>query len=235
MHPSQYEKLSINEAIAYQNKLRERLQIVPLKKPIKTIGGADISFNKYSEIVYAGIVVLSYPELKEIERVTVISKTSFPYVSGLLAFREVPALLEVWEKIQLKPDLLVLDGQGIAHRRRMGIATHFGLIADIPTIGCAKSKLYGQVIEPLNIPLAQTEMFDKNEVIGIALRTKKNCKPILISPGNRINIEQSVEIIKQCIGKYRIPEPTRRAHILVNEARIKDSQPAANSQTNLFD
>ncbi|MGB4776694.1 MAG: deoxyribonuclease V [Daejeonella sp.] len=232
MNPADYEKLSVAEAITYQHELRKRIQIVPLAKPIKIIGGADISFNKYSEIVYAGIIVLSYPDLKELERVTVISKTTFPYISGLLAFREVPALMEVWNKLKTKPDLLVLDGQGIAHRRRTGIATHFGLLADVPTIGCAKSRLFGDVTEPGNLPFAQTEILDKDEIIGIALRTKKNCKPILISPGHHVSIAQSVDIIKQCVGKYRIPEPTRRAHLLVNEARVKEG--GGNLQQSLF-
>lgn len=230
MHPSEYEKLSPSEAIAYQNELRKRLQIVTLEKPVKTVGGADISFNKYSETVYAGIIVLSYPELKKIDEVTVISKTSFPYISGLMAFREIPALLEALVKLIVIPDVMILDGQGIAHRRRTGIATHFGLITGIPSIGCAKSRLYGDMQEPENIPFAQTEILDKGEVIGIALRTKKNCKPVLISPGHRVSMEQSTEIIKQCTGSHRIPQPTRLAHILVNEARIKHGEPVSGQQ-----
>lgn len=230
MHPSEYEKLSPSQAIAYQNELRKRLQVTPLEKPVKTIGGADISFNKYSETVYAGIIVLSYPELKKIEEVTVISKTSFPYISGLLAFREVPALLEALAKLVVVPDVMILDGQGIAHRRRTGIATHFGLITDIPSIGCAKSRLYGDMQEPANIAFAQTEILDKGEVIGIALRTKKNCNAVLISPGHRVSMEQSVEIIKQCTGSYRVPQPTRLAHILVNEARVKHGELVSGQQ-----
>jgi deoxyribonuclease V len=117
MHPSDYIKLTPDQAIAYQQELRKQIQIKPLNKEIRIIGGADISFNKYSETVYAGIVLFSYPELKIIGNATAICTTTFPYISGLLAFREVPALLQAWDKLTVKPDLMVLDGQGIAHER----------------------------------------------------------------------------------------------------------------------
>lgn len=233
MQPSDYEHLTPAQAIAYQHELKTQIDIKPLSKPINTIAGADISFNKNSDVVYAGIVVFSFPELKVIGTSTAICKTTFPYISGLLAFREVPALLEAWNKLEVKPDLLVLDGQGIAHERRTGIATHFGLIADVPTIGSAKSRLYGQYQEPLNQPFAQSPMYDKDELVGIALRSKRNCNPIYISPGNKISMDESVTIIKNCIRGYRIPEPTRQAHNLVNKIRIEAGD--NNSQGNLFD
>jgi deoxyribonuclease V len=230
--PSDYETLTPAEAIAYQNELREQIRIEHLDKPIHIIGGADISFNKYSEIVYAGITLLKYPEMTVIGHSSVISRTSFPYISGLLAFREVPALLEALNKLDVKPDLLVLDGQGIAHERRLGIATHFGLVTDVPTIGSAKSRLSGRYTEPDNNVFAQSPMYDRGEIIGIALRSKKNCNPIYISPGHRISMEQSVEVIKNCIKGYRIPEPTRQAHNLVNKVRIDDG--GNDTQFNLF-
>ena len=233
MIPADFEKLTAAQAIAYQNELRLQIRIEPLDKPIRIIGGADISFNKYSEVVYAGIVLFRYPELTVIGHASTISRTSFPYISGLLAFREIPALLDVWNKLDVKPDLLVLDGQGIAHERRLGIATHFGLITDVPTIGSAKSRLSGKYEEPANEPFAQSPMYDRDEVIGIAMRTKKNCNPIFISPGHRISMAESVEVIKNCIHGYRIPEPTRQAHILVNKVRMAD-KPDDNQQFDLF-
>ena len=233
MNPSGYEHLTPAQAIAYQHELRKLINIQPLDKPINTIAGADISFNKYSEVVYAGIVVFSYPDLRIIDQATAVSKTTFPYISGLLAFREVPALLTAWNNLPTKPDLLVLDGQGIAHERRTGIATHFGLVADIPTIGSAKSRLSGRYEEPANEPLAQSPMYDKGELIGIALRSKRNCKPIFISPGNKVSMDESVAIIKNCLRGYRIPELTRQAHNLVNKIRIEAGD--NNSQINLFD
>lgn len=221
MHPSDYEKLTPAEAIAYQHELRKRIDIRPLGQPIHTIGGADISFNKYEETVYAGIVILSYPDMKVIGRSTAVSRTSFPYISGLLAFREVPALLEAWDKLDIKPDVMVLDGQGIAHERRLGIATHFGLVTGAPTLGCAKSRLAGTYDEPANTPLAQSKMYHNGEHVGVALRSKINCNPVFISPGNLISMDQSVQITISCIGKHRIPEPTRQAHLLVNQIRVE--------------
>jgi deoxyribonuclease V len=232
--PANYETLTPAQAIIYQHELRKQIQIKTLDKPIHTIAGADISFNKYSEIVYAGIVVFKYPEMTIIGNATAISRTSFPYIPGLLAFREVPALLEAWNKLEQKPDVLVLDGQGIAHERRTGIATHFGLVANTPTIGSAKSRLYGKYEEPANEAFAQSPMYDKGELIGIAIRSKKNCNPIYVSPGNLISMEQSIEVIKNCIRGYRIPEPTRQAHLLVNKIRIEDGTDN-NPQFNLFD
>jgi deoxyribonuclease V len=229
---SDYENLSPAQAIAYQKELRQQIRIEPLDKPIRIIGGADISFNKYSEIVYAGIILLKYPEMIVISHASVISRTSFPYISGLLAFREVPALVEVWNRLEIKPDLLVLDGQGIAHERRLGIATHFGLVTDVPTIGSAKSRLKGRYEEPANEVFAQSPMYDGDEIIGTALRSKKNCNPIYISPGHRISMLQSVEVIKNCVRGYRIPEPTRQAHLLVNKVRIDDG--GKDTQCSLF-
>lgn len=233
MHPSNYQNLSPAEAIAYQHELKKLIRIEKLHTGIKTIAGADVSFNKNSEIVYAGIIVLSYPQLTEIDRSAVISKTKFPYISGLLAFREIPSLLEAWEKLNIKPDLVVLDGQGIAHERRTGIATHFGLLTDVPAIGCAKSRLTGSFEEPENVPFAESPIYSHGEVVGAALRTKRNCKPVYISPGHRVDLTQSIAIIKQCVGKHRIPEPTRKAHLLVNDVRIHDMESPA-AQQKLF-
>ena len=223
MNPSDYENLTPAQAIAYQHELRKQIQIKPFDVEIKIIAGSDISFNKYSEVVYAGIVLFSYPDLKIIGHSTAISRTSFPYISGLLAFREVPALLKAWDKLSIKPDVLILDGQGIAHEHRLGIATHFGLVTGAVTIGSAKSRLHGKYEEPANEIFAQSPMYDKGELIGIALKSKKNCNPIYISPGNNISMDQSIDVIKNCIRGYRIPEPTRQAHLLVNKIRIEDS------------
>ena len=233
MEPSGYENLTPAQAIAYQHELRKQIQIRPLDTPIKTIGGADISFNKYSEVVYAGIVLFKYPELTVIGQSTAISHTNFPYISGLLAFREVPALLEAWQKLEIKPDLMVLDGQGIAHERRLGIATHFGLITDVPSIGSAKSRLHGKYAEPGNKIFDESPMYDRGELIGIAMRSKRNCNQIYISPGHKISMQQSVEVIKNCIKGYRIPEPTRQAHLLVNKIRVDDGD-RSNQQFSLF-
>ena len=234
MDLSGYEHLTPAEAINYQRQLREKIQIRELQKQIRTIAGADISFNKNSELVYAGIVVFNYPAMQVINTASAISHTSFPYIPGLLAFREVPALFNAWNNLYTKPDVLVLDGQGIAHERRMGIATHFGLLANIPTIGSAKSRLHGNYVEPDNTIFAESPMYDKCELIGVALRSKVNCNPIYVSPGHNISIKQSVDVIKNCIKGYRIPEPTRQAHLLVNKIRVENVEDQ-NKQHNLFD
>ncbi len=216
-----YENITPEEAVALQKEMRHQLRLQPLQKEIKTIAGADISFNKYSTTVYAGIVVMQFPSLQVIETSGITDETTFPYIPGLLAFREVPALSKAWAGLKQKPDVLVLDGHGIAHPRRMGIAAHFGVAMQTPTMGCAKSLLTGKYIEPGMEAGSVTDLFQKNELIGKVLRTKKNVKPVFISPGNLITMDESLELIKQCVRKYRIPEPTRLAHLFVNELRVK--------------
>lgn len=224
MLPIDYNQLTPEQAIALQREMRERIKLQPLNKTVRTVGGTDISFNKYSDTVYAGIVLLSYPDMQVIHSATAIATVTFPYVPGLLAFREVPALLQVWNKLEIKPDVLVLDGHGIAHPRRMGIASHFGLIADVPTIGCGKTRLTGR-FGPLAEPKFSTsDLIDKGEVIGTVIRTKVKCNPVFVSPGHNITMSESVEIIKNCTGKYRIPEPTRLTHLLVNQVRIRENE-----------
>lgn len=225
-----YDQIKPAEAIALQQQMRELICLKPFDREIKTIGGADISFNKYSDVVYAGIVVLSYPQMTVMHHASVISKTTFPYIPGLLGFREVPALSEVWDKLEIKPDILALDGHGIAHPRRVGVAVHFGVAENIATIGCAKSLLVGNYEEPANTSLSTTDLTHKGELIAKVLRTKKNCKPVFVSPGNLVTMDQSVDIIKHCVGKYRIPEPTRMAHLLVNQVRVQNKDIPDNSE-----
>lgn len=232
MNVNQYDRLSPAAAIAYQQQLRHQINLSPFGDEIKTIAGADISFNKYATTVYAGIVIFSYPDLRIIEKAGAIGHAEFPYISGLLAFREIPTLLKVWNSLAAKPDILLLDGQGIAHPRRMGIATHFGIVANASTIGVAKSRLYGRFNEADLAMKTFTPLFDKNEQIGVVYHSKKNCKPLFISPGNKIDLKQSIEIVKNCVTKYRIPEPTRQAHNWVNELRRKHS--GSEAQISLF-
>lgn len=218
MNALNYNLLTIPEATKIQLELKEKIRLVPLNKEIKTIAGADISFNKYSPDVYAGIVVLSYPELIPLSRALVKVPIKFPYVPGYLAFREVPALLEAWKLLLYKPDVLMIDGHGIAHPRGMGIAAHFGALTDQVTMGCAKKILYGNTTEPLEEAGAFTPIYDKKkeELIGWTFRSKSKVKPLYISPGNKMSMEDSLAIIRSCMGRYRMPEPTRWAHHIVN-------------------
>ncbi|MCC2630622.1 MAG: deoxyribonuclease [Candidatus Paceibacter sp.] len=210
------------EAIEIQKKMRALVNTEFLQKEIKYIGGADISLNRFAKEIFAGIIVLKYPTLEVVEYATLQSETNFPYIPGLLSFREAPALVEVWQKLKRKPDMLVVDGQGIAHPRRLGIATHIGITLDVPTIGCAKSLLYGVGEEPDLKAGSIAYLYDKynkEEILGVQLRTKDNIKPVIVSPGHKVSIEQAIEIMKAMTRKYRIPEPTRLAHELVNQFR----------------
>jgi len=205
--------------------LRERVRLRPLAKEIETIAGADISFNKFEATVYAGIVVLRLPSLEVIEEVCVVSETRFPYVPGLLSFRESPSVLEAWAKLKTEPDAVMFDGQGIAHPRRVGIASHVGLIINRPTLGCAKSLLVGKYAEPARERGAWTPLLDKGEVVGAVVRTKTNVQPIFVSPGHLIDLAGAIDLTLQSDGGYRQPEPTRRAHHLVNALRRGEREP----------
>jgi deoxyribonuclease V len=213
--------LSPREAIAVQQRLRSLVRIEPLMSEVQTIAGADVSFNKYSETIYTGIVVLSLPDLRLIDSAGVCSTARFPYVPGLLSFRESPSLLEAWDLLKIKPDVLMLDGQGIAHPRRFGIACHLGVLLDIPTIGCAKSILVGRYNELALEAGSQTPLIDRGEQVGIALRTKDRVAPVYVSVGHLIDLPSAVNLVMRSTWKYRQPEPTRQAHLLVNKMRVE--------------
>ncbi|HKP71717.1 MAG TPA: deoxyribonuclease V [Pyrinomonadaceae bacterium] len=213
--------LTPREAIELQKSLRERVRVQPHKGKIETVAGADISFNKFSPVVYAGIVVLRLATLEVVEEVGVVSETKFPYVPGLLSFREAPSVLECWAKLKTEPDAVMFDGQGIAHPRRVGIASHVGLLLGRPTFGCAKSVLVGKYEEPAEERGSWTPLVDpKNgEQVGAALRTKTRVNPIYVSPGHLIDLAGAIDLTLRADGGYRQPEPTRRAHLLVNALR----------------
>lgn len=225
-------------AVELQRRLRDEVRLIPLAHAPRTIAGADISFNRFSDTIYAGIVVLRRPDLTVIDQVTIRTTARFPYRPGLLSFRELPALLEAWERLSTRPDLLMLDGHGLAHPRRFGLACHAGLLLDLPTIGCAKSRLIGHHAEPGamagdHVPLLHRPTGSEksagsgsDEVIGVALRTKRRVAPIFVSPGHLIDLPDAIRIVtetaRQSGYRYRQPEPTRLAHLLVNERRRRD-------------
>ncbi len=213
--------LSPREAIALQNELRNRVLVTPPKRPIETIAGADISFNKFSSTIYVAVVVLRLPGLEVIEEATVIGESQFPYVPGLLSFRELPAVLEAWQKLSIEPDCVMFDGQGLAHPRRFGIACHAGLWLNRLTLGCAKSVLVGTFDEPAPERGSWTPMIHKGETVGAALRTKNKTKPIYVSVGSEMDLDSAIELTLRCDGGYHQPEPTRQAHLRVNELRLE--------------
>lgn len=210
--------LSISEAVKLQKKLAKRIICKGRPKKIDCIAGTDLAYEKSRRLGFCTIILFSYPSLKIIETYFSHDTVEFPYIPGLLTFREGPLFLKTFIKIKAKPDVIIFDGQGIAHPRKLGIATHMGLFLNIPTIGCAKSKLYGSYDEPGIGKGEESLLYDKNNSpIGTVLRTRKNVKPVFISPGYKIGIEESKEIIMNCAIKYRIPEPVRIAHIEVEK------------------
>ncbi|MGV3615349.1 MAG: deoxyribonuclease V [Fimbriimonas sp.] len=211
--------VSPEEAVALQRELASRVVIESLTTRVETIAGCDISFNGDEERVFAGIVVLALPGLELVEQATVETIATFPYVPGLLSFREIPALMEAWAKLEREPDAVMLDGQGIAHPRRMGIACHFGLLVDRPTIGCAKSPLAGRFEAPGPERGDRSPIVHRGDVVGAAVRSKPRSKPLIVSPGHRCDVESAVALVMACGAGYRLPEPTRRAHLRVNEVR----------------
>lgn len=219
-----YESISIPEANRIQNELRAQVNVAERDFDITTIAGADISLNLYSTTIYAGIIVMSFPLLQPVACSLIKSETHFPYVPGYLAFREVPALAHCWEQLPQKPGVLVADGHGIAHPRRMGIAAHFGAVTGQASMGCAKNILCGKYEEPGLEKGAFTSIIDKGDQVGYAFRSKAKTAPVYISPGHLMGIRNSLDIIRECTGKYRIPEPTRLAHELVNRFRKGELQ-----------
>jgi deoxyribonuclease V len=179
----------------------------------KTIAGVDISGTDSDNNATAAVVVLSYPYNNILEVATFRGIPPFPYVSGFLSFREIPLIIKIFQTLSNIPDIILVDGQGIAHPRRFGLASHLGLILDIPTIGCAKSRLCGSHDAPDNTAGAYSELVDKNEIIGAVVRTKTNVRPLYISIGHKIDLQSAVNCVLECCRGYRLPEATRLAHL----------------------
>ena len=198
------------EARQLQNELRTQVIQTDQFGTINTVAGVDIGLKK--DIAIASVVVLSFPELQVVDSVVTQSPVRFPYIPGLLSFREIPPLLTAFDQLQTIPDLIIVDGQGIAHPRRFGLASHLGLILDKPTIGCAKSRLWGRYEEPDAEQGAYTYLIDKEEVIGAAVRTRTNVRVVYVSIGHRISLDSARTWTLACCRGYRLPETTRYAH-----------------------
>jgi deoxyribonuclease V len=187
--------------------------------PWRTVAAADVSFNKYSDWLYAAVIVVHAGTFEVIERVGVVGKTTFPYVPGLLSFREAPVVLDAFRRLTTRPDVVLCDGQGIAHPRRIGIASHIGLWLGLPTIGCAKSLLCGSYDEPRPDRGDRSPLVDRGEVIGAVVRTRSRVSPVYVSPGHLCDLEGAVAVTLATAVKYRLPAPARMAHEYVNELR----------------
>ena len=207
------------EAIAIQQRLRDKVSQESGSAQVRTVAGVDVSVK--DDIAKAAVVVLDYPDLTPIDQSTAEQPVPFPYIPGLLAFREGPVVLRALEKLVTEPDLFVFDAQGLAHPRRMGLATHIGLIIDRPSIGCAKSRLCGTHHEPGPEKSAYTHLRDGNETIGAVVRSRSEVQPVYVSIGHKIDLETAINYVLNCCRGYRLPETTRWAHRVAGGEEIK--------------
>jgi deoxyribonuclease V len=213
--------VSPGEAIAIQERLRHLVKTRwDKRRRVKTVAGVDMSTR--SNTARAAVVITTFPDLNPLEQKTAELPLTFPYIPGLLSFRECPALLAAFERIEIEPDLILVDGQGIAHQRRFGIACHLGVLLDRPTIGCAKSRLLGTYEEPASGKGSYTLLHDQEETIGVVLRTRDVTRPVYVSIGHRIDLETAIELTLACTPTFRLPEPLRMAHRAAGGAQVVD-------------
>lgn len=203
-------------AIALQHRLRSKVIRVGRPGQVRHVAGTDVGFERGGRITHAAVAVLSFPGLELVDYAIARLPTRFPYVPGLLSFREIPALLVALEQLRVRPDLILCDGQGLAHPRRFGIASHLGVYCDIPSIGVAKSRLIGEHGQPGQRRGAWVPLRDKGETIGAVLRTRVNTRPVYVSIGHRVSLPLAVRYVMACATRFRLPETTRWAHRLAS-------------------
>jgi deoxyribonuclease V len=205
-------RVSAEEATQIQENLKNRIILEKKLSEVRSIGGADVAYSKDGNFLFGAIVILSFPEMEQLEVATVRGKISFPYIPGLLSFREAPILIETFQKLKMKPDLMIYDAQGIAHPRGIGLASHMGLWLDLPSIGCSKTPLLKDFLSPGPSKGSFELIRKEGKEVGAVLRTKDKVKPVFVSPGHRIDLQSSIQIVLATCPKFRIPEPLRRAH-----------------------
>lgn len=212
--------LTPKSAIALQKMLAKRVCLDNrLPREVRHVAGVDVSYRRGGRDFYAAVVVLQMPDLAVVEKVTASGTVTFPYIPGLLSFRELPVVLQAFKKLAITPDVVMVDGQGIAHPRHLGLASHLGLWLDLATVGCAKSRLCGEHGPPGSRRGDRVALRLENETVGAVLTTRNGIKPLYISPGHLLDVDTAVDLVLRCLGRYRLPEPTRLAHHLANEAR----------------
>lgn len=210
---------TVAEAKEIQQKLRNKVVTSDCFREVKYVAGVDIGFEDNYAISKAAVAVLSYPELELVETAIARIPTAFPYVPGYLSFREIPAILAALPQLNITPDLILCDGQGLAHPRRLGLACHLGVLLDLPTIGVAKSLLVGEH-EPVPIEKGSWQpLLDKDETIGVVLRSRTKVKPIYVSIGHKISLPTAIDYVMGCLTKYRLPETTRWADKLASHKK----------------
>jgi deoxyribonuclease V len=214
---------TITEARAAQGALRHEVRIIPLRNPPRFVAGVDAAFA--GDRIIGAACLYRYPEISLVEETYAEMRNLFPYVPGFLSFREGPVIIKTIGQLRTKPDLILIDGQGIAHPIRLGIASHMGVLLDMPSIGCAKSRLIGEYKEPKSKKGSWSPLFYDDDVVGAVLRTRDNVRPLFISPGHRIDLKESIDIVLNCISKYRIPEPLRRSDFLSKKIKREHRKP----------
>lgn len=212
---------TLQEAKKLQVRLREKVRVAPLRKKPRYVAGVDAAFS--NDRVFAAVCLFLFPELTLIEQRFAVRNLSFPYVPGFLSFREGPAIMAALDLLSCRPDLVLVDGQGIAHPLGIGIASFIGVMTGIPTIGCAKSRLIGEYVEPAKKKGNWSPLTVENNVIGAVLRSRDNTRPLFVSPGHKTDLDTAIRIALDCTGYYRIPEPLRCADMLSKKIRIGDS------------
>ena len=217
--------VSYEEARHIQQRLSARVKLTPLRRGIRLVAGADVALDRCRGLFFAAVVVLGFPELEVVDERTASGCAGFPYVPGLLSFREAPVVLKAMAELAARPDVVIFDGQGIAHPRRLGLASHMGLWLGIPTVGAAKSRLVGEHEEPGQRKGEWAALRDGGEQIGSVLRTRSCVKPLYVSPGHLCDHEAARRIVLQCCTRYRLPEPTRLAHTAVARAKAAAANP----------
>jgi deoxyribonuclease V len=212
--------VTVAEARLLQERLRGSVRIRPLDlSRLRRVAAADVTFLSEKENVAAAVVVVDYPSGAVVEEQTAVVRTGFPYVPGYLSFREGPAIVAAWGKLRSLPDAVLFDGQGIAHPRRFGIASHIGVLLDVPSVGCAKSRLVGEHGEPGGGKGEWAPLRHEGEPVGAVLRTRKGVKPVYVSVGHRVDLPTSIALVLSLCTRYRLPDPARRAHQLTRELR----------------
>ncbi|AMV71405.1 deoxyribonuclease V [Desulfuromonas carbonis] len=214
-------EMDYRQAVALQRRLADQVVLqLPPGWQGRSVAGVDVSYEKHGELFFAAVVVLRFPELTPLAVATAQARVSFPYIPGLLSFRELPVLLEAFRRLETVPDAVLVDGQGIAHPRGLGLASHLGLWLGLPTVGCAKSRLCGEHAPPGPCRGDREVLLLEGAPVGAVLTTRDCVKPLYISPGHCIDIDSAVALALACGGRYRLPEPTRQAHLLTNRLRL---------------
>jgi deoxyribonuclease V len=213
--------VSPEEAVQIQENLRSRIVLRTNFSKVRTIGGGDVAYSKKRNLLFGAIVVLSFPQMDTLDIAEAYGKVRFPYIPGLFSFREGPILIKTFQRLKIKPDVMLYDGQGIAHPRGFGLASHMGLWLDLPSVGCAKTPLLDEFISPGSSKGSCELIRREGKEVGIVLRTKDNVRPLFVSPGHRIDLPTSIQIILKCCQGFRIPEPLRRAHHISRLLREK--------------